>query len=155
RGVAARGLAHRGVDGVAGFGQGAGGHEAEAGRGAGDEDDVLGHRGFLRLGRRLRERGRKAALGRDQMMPPLGRRVGPLIQAPSGPARKATAPAMSSGWPRRSSGASLVRWSMTDCGLPSRNSLVAVGPGATELTVMFRPRSSLARMLVIASTAAL
>jgi len=39
-----------------------------------------------------------------QTMPPLARRTWPLIQPPSGPARKATALAMSSGRPRRSSG---------------------------------------------------
>ena len=88
-------------------------------------------------------------------IPPLARSVWPLIQAPSGPARKATAAAMSSGWPSRSSGAILARRSISSCGLPSRNSSVAVGPGATALTVMLRPRSSLARTLVIASTAAL
>jgi hypothetical protein len=43
----------------------------------------------------------------------------------------------------------------TSLGLPSRNSLVAVGPGAIALTVMLRPRSSLVSTLVIASTAAL
>jgi len=43
RRVTALGLAHRSVDGMAGLGQGAGGHEAEARRGAGDEDDLLGH----------------------------------------------------------------------------------------------------------------
>ena len=43
RRVAPVGLAHRGVDGVAGLGERAGGHEAEAPGGAGDEDDVLGH----------------------------------------------------------------------------------------------------------------
>jgi hypothetical protein len=46
-GVAARRLAHRGVDGVAGRRQRAGGHQAEAGRGAGDEDDGVGLVGFL------------------------------------------------------------------------------------------------------------
>src|SRR5689334_15941536 len=37
-------------------------------------------------------------------MPPLARSTWPLIQPPSGPTRKATAEAMSSGVPRRSSG---------------------------------------------------
>ena len=36
-----------------------------------------------------------------------------------------------------------------------RNAAVAVGPGATALTVMSRPRNSLARMRVSTSTAAL
>ena len=146
------GLAHRGVDGVAGLGQRAGGHEAEARGRAGDEDDVLGHERCSFDVSVIGFGGWEAA---DQMIPPLARSVWPLIQAPSGPARKATASAMSSGWPSRSSGASLARRSITSCGLPLRNSLVAVGPGAIALTVMFRPRSSLVRMLVIASTAAL
>ena len=75
-----------------------------------------------------------------QMIPPVARMVWPLIQAPSGPARKATAAAMSSGWPSRSSGASLAIRSMRSCGLPFRNRSVAVGPGATALTLMARPR---------------
>jgi hypothetical protein len=41
----------------------------------------------------------------DQIIPPLARSVWPSIQPASGPARKATALAMSSGWPSRSSGA--------------------------------------------------
>ena len=52
-------------------------------------------------------------------MPPLARRTWPLIQAPSGPARKATALAMSSGRPRRSSGDILASCSTTAGGLPS------------------------------------
>ena len=42
-GVAAAGVAHAGVDGVAGVGQSSGGEVADAGGGAGDEDD--GHQG--------------------------------------------------------------------------------------------------------------
>ncbi len=41
--VAAGDVAHRGVDGVAGLGEGFGGQAAEAAGGAGDEDDLLGH----------------------------------------------------------------------------------------------------------------
>jgi DNA-binding transcriptional LysR family regulator len=52
-------------------------------------------------------------------MPPLARRTWPLIQPPSGPARKATALAMSSGRPRRSSGDILASCSTTAGGLPS------------------------------------
>ncbi|WP_210744887.1 alpha/beta fold hydrolase [Nocardia flavorosea] len=37
-----------------------------------------------------------------------------------------------------------------NCSLPSKNIAVAVGPGATVLTVMSRPRSSLARISVTA-----
>jgi hypothetical protein len=43
RGVAAFGFAPRGVDGVTGFCERFGGHEAEAGGSAGDEDELLGH----------------------------------------------------------------------------------------------------------------
>src|SRR6185437_4862287 len=134
-------IAHRGINGVPGLGQGIGGQAAEAGRSTGDENDLAGHDCLLWVW--------------VQMIPPLARSTWPLIQAPSGPARKATALAMSWGWPRRSSGASLVRLSITACGLPSRNSAVAVGPGAMALTVMLRPRSSLARIWVMASTPAL
>ena len=42
-----------------------------------------------------------------QATPPLARSTWPLTQPPSGPARNATTPAMSSGWPSRSSGGSL------------------------------------------------
>src|SRR5690606_26717152 len=91
----------------------------------------------------------------DQTMPPLARSTWPLIQPPSGPARQATAAAMSSGVPRRSSGLALDRRSISSGDLPSRNSAVAVGPGATALTVIERPRSSFERIAVSASTAAL
>src|ERR1700732_3641668 len=150
--VPARGLAHRGVDGVARLGESLGGQTAEAAGRAGDEYD-LAHHGFPCGWAPIRKRGRSCVW--VQMIPPLARSVWPLIQAPSGPARKATVAAMSAGWPRRSNGASLAKRSTTSCGLPCRNRSVAVGPGATALTVMLRPRSSLARMLVIASTAAL
>src|SRR4051812_16218353 len=53
------------------------------------------------------------------------------------------------------SGASFASRSTTSWGLQLRNRSVAVGPGATALTVMFLPRSSLTRTPVIASTAAL
>ena len=43
RRVAALRLAHPGVDGVAGLGEGAGGQRAEAARSAGDDDDLLVH----------------------------------------------------------------------------------------------------------------
>ena len=41
--IAAPGLAHRGIDGVPGLGEGACGHEAEARGGASDENDLLEH----------------------------------------------------------------------------------------------------------------
>jgi hypothetical protein len=95
--IAALGLAHRGIDGVTGLGEGACGHEAEARGGASDENDLLEHgEGSFESDS---DRGCERFRGRlsDQMIPPLARRVWPLIQAPSGPARKATASAMSSG----------------------------------------------------------
>ena len=62
---------------------------------------------------------------------------------------------MSSGVPRRPSGGKAASCSCSSAGVLCRNAAVAVGPGATALTVMSRPRSSLARMRVSASTAAL
>src|ERR687892_2139031 len=67
--------------------------------------------------------------------------VWPLIQRP-GPARKDTTSAMSPGTPRRPSGFRLAMCSMVASSLPSRNSGVAVGPGATAFTVMSRPCNS-------------
>lgn len=42
------------------------------------------------------------------------------------------------------------RQSTRPCGLPSRNIGVAVGPTATALTVMSRPRSAFSRIKVVA-----
>src|SRR5260221_6931326 len=67
---------------------------------------------------------------RDQTIPPLARRTWPLIHEPSGPTRKATAAAMSSGVPSRSSGFILDMRSMSSGGFPVRKMSVAVGPGA-------------------------
>ncbi|SDQ44614.1 cholesterol oxidase [Quadrisphaera sp. DSM 44207] len=100
----------------------------------------------LRMGGVLR-RGAHAA-------PPLAWSTWPLTQRP-GPARKATTSATSSGVPRRSIGFIRAMRSTVASSLPSRNSGVAVGPGATALTVTSRPRISLARTSVIASTAPL
>ena len=47
-----------------------------------------------------------------QAKPPLARRTWPLTHAPSGPARKDTTFAISSGWPNRSSGDSLMNCSI-------------------------------------------
>jgi hypothetical protein len=60
---------------------------------------------------------------------------------------------MSSGLPSRSSGGIFDSLSIFSCDFPVRNRSVAVGPGATALTVMLRPHSSLAKMFVIVSTA--
>jgi hypothetical protein len=62
---------------------------------------------------------------------------------------------MSSDVPSRPSGAALVSVSISCWLLPSKKSGVAVGPGATALTVTSRPRISRARISVIASTAPL
>ena len=86
-------------------------------------------------------------------MPPLARNTWPLIHPPSAPTRKATADAMSSGVPRRSIGFILARRSISSGDLPFRNRSVAVGPGATALTVMPRPRISFDRIAVIVSIA--
>ena len=83
----------------------------------------------------------------------MAKRTWPLTQR-AGPARKATTSAMSDGSPRRSRGAACRSRSTTSWGLPSRKSGVAVGPGATALTVASRPRSSRARISVSPSTAA-
>src|SRR5207244_13616014 len=130
-------------------GGGLGVQGADADGSAGDSNDLLAHDG-ISIVSVLKFEG-----DAGQMIPPLARSTWPLIHAPSGPARNATALAMSSGWPSRSSGASFERCSMTSCGLPSRNRAVAVGPGATALTVMLRPRSSFDSTCVIASTLAL
>src|SRR5690606_4632190 len=144
RGVAAARLAHARVDRVAGVGQRAGRQGAEPGRGPCDDDDVA-HDLLLLL---------SASGPGAQAMPPLTYRTWPLTQR-AGPARKATVSATSSGVPRRSSGASRARVSIVCSSLPSRNRGVAVGPGATALTVTSLPRSSRASTRVSASTAAL
>ena len=79
----------------------------------------------------------------------------PLTHRPAGPTRNDTTPAMSSGRPSRPSGGSAASCSCSSAVVLCRNASVAVGPGATALTVTSRPRSSLARMRVSTSTAAL
>src|SRR5699024_9324083 len=81
---------------------------------------------------------------RDQAKPPLTRITCAFTQAPSGPARNDTAEAISSGWPMRSIGAWLAICAINSSDLPLRNRSVSTGPGAMALTVMSRPRSSLA-----------
>ncbi|HEU4444417.1 MAG TPA: hypothetical protein VFR94_07085, partial [Nitrososphaeraceae archaeon] len=66
-----------------------------------------------------------------------------MTQPPPGPARNDTRLAMSSGWPRRSSGGSLRSSSTCASALPVRNSSVATGPGATAFTMTLRPLNSL------------
>ena len=60
-----------------------------------------------------------------------------------------------SGWPKRSSGGILANAWICSSVLPCKNSCVATGPGAMALTVICRPRSSLANTWVSDSTAAL
>src|SRR5690606_34397902 len=95
--------------------------------------------------------GRKAA---HPAPPPLTQITCPFTLR-AGPARKATVSATSAGVPIRSIGFAAAIWSIASWVLPSKNSGVAVGPGATALTVMSRPRSSRARIRVRDSTAPL
>ena len=126
------------------------GGQPDAGRGG--HGDTQRHRRLIAEGRaRLGE----APGAASQARPPLARSTCPLIQPDCGPARKATTAAMSCGSPRRSSGGILANCRTCSSLLPSRNSSVATGPGATALTRMLRPRSSLANTAVKASTAAL
>ena len=69
------------------------------------------------------------------MIPPLARMTCPLIQPPSGPARKATTAATSRASPSRSSGGSFARWSTTAWGLPFKNSSVANTRSAVYVAV--------------------
>src|ERR1035437_5385843 len=89
----------------------------------------------------------------DQTMPPLARSPWPLIPPPAAPTRKATADAISSGVPSRSSGFILAMRSISSGDLPLRNRSVATGHGATALTVMLRPRNSFDRIAVMVSPA--
>src|SRR5262249_33780644 len=89
-----------------------------------------------------------------QATPPFAYRTWPLTHR-AGPARNATTSAMSDGRASRSSGGAAAARSMASCELLDRNRSAAVGPGATALTVMSRPRSSRARINVIVSTAPL
>ncbi len=68
---------------------------------------------------------------------------------------KDTTAAMSSGCPSLSRGGSLVQVSMNAFVLPRKKSSVATAPGATQLAVILVPLSSLARILMNVSTAAL
>ena len=87
-------------------------------------------------------------------MPPFARSTWPFIHAPSGPTKKATARAMSSGVANRSNGLILAKRSIMSCDLPFKNKSVAVGPGATVLTVISLPRNSLLRIALRVSIAA-
>src|SRR6195256_704614 len=93
-------------------------------------------------------------LKKGQTKPPLGRTTWLLIQPPSGPARNDTTFAMSSGMPSRSSGFIFFNSSISASLLPFKNRSVRTWPGATALTVMFLPRSSLASTWTNPSTPA-
>lgn len=81
--------------------------------------------------------------------------VCPLIHSAASVDKKPTNGDMSSVWPRRPCGhIDMDRWIHSSVP-PLKNMSVATGPGATQLTVMRVPLSSLARILVMASTAAL
>src|ERR1700704_5515747 len=131
-------LAHARVDGVAGVGERAGGERDKPARCPGDQDDVLHDR----------------SSGGHHAKPPLARSTCALTQPPSGPARNETIGTTSSGRPRRSSGASFLNCSICASVLPFRKRSVATGPGATALTVIWRPRSSLASTRTSPSTPA-
>src|SRR3984957_14448045 len=120
------------------------------GDGAGRHLEIC-ERHLLRFGCR----SGKALPAFDKPLPPLTRITWPLTQWPAGLARKATSVAESSGAPSRSSGGSFAIRSSSAASLPSRNIAVAVGPGATALTVMSLPRSSCASVSVSPSTAPL
>src|SRR5258707_13570780 len=65
-------------------------------------------------------------------MPPLARRVWPLIHAPSGPARNETAAAISAGGPRPPSGVILPAEGRGSAAFPTRRKAVDAGAGATR-----------------------
>src|SRR5258707_2897418 len=157
--VAARGAAHRRVNCMACLGQRVGGQPTKAAGSAGDDDNLFHDTyPFLRWavsGLRVEGSERAGSIGSVQTMPPLARSTWPLIHPPSGPTRKATSEAISAGVPSRSSGFILAKRSINSGDFPTRNRSVAVGPGATALTEMLRPRSSFDRIAVSISTAAL
>src|SRR5258705_12532784 len=130
-GVATLKVAHARVHDVAGGGEGARRQPADARGRARHENDCAHAR------------------------PPFGRIVWPLIQPPSGLTRKATVWETSSGVPSRSRGAAFAVRSTTSSDFPRKKRSVAMGPGATALTLICFPRSSRARIAVRVSTAAL
>jgi len=129
----------------------AGSHPAKAAGRAGDDDDVLYGLSLLRL---VLARQRmsflatsdEAAVGAEDLAvdPPAipageeGNGVGDVLRQAE-----------------RSTGGVLAKRSISSWDLPFRKRSVAVGPRATALTVMLRPRSSLARIAVNISTPAL
>src|SRR5258708_40360343 len=141
------------------LGQRVGGQPAKAAGSSGDDDNLF-HDAypFLRRavsGLRVEGSERAGSIGSVQTMPPLARSTWPLIHPPSGPTRKATAEAISAAVPSRSSGFILAKRSINSGDFPTRNRSAAVGPGATALTALLRPRSSFDRIAVSISTAAL
>ena len=102
--------------------------------------------------KRGREGSRPPAVLR-QATPPGAQHLA-LIQPPSGPARNATTPAMSSGWPSAPAAAAW-RSARSVRGFARHEEFRGHRPGATALTVTRRPRSSLAKTRVKPSTAAL
>src|SRR5258708_37861440 len=78
-------------------------------------------------------------------MPPLARRVWPLIHALSGPARNETAAAISAGGPMRSRGFIFAERAMRSLGLPPTNRAGAGGPRPPALAVVARRGVSLPR----------
>src|SRR5882672_8705920 len=152
--VSTFGFAHARVDCMTCQSQRARGQCAEAAGCACDDDDLL--HGSLPSCEFVMQNVRFVAVPRSpHTKPPLGRTTWLLIQPPSGPARNDTRFAISSGMPSRSSGFIFFNSSISASLLPFRNRSVRTWPGATALTVMFLPRSSLASTWTIPSTPAL
>lgn len=96
-----------------------------------------------------------AGRNRAQANPPLTPMICPVIQAASSEQRKATTRATSSGSPMRPMADMEASCPMVSSVLPKVKSSVRVGPGATALTVIFLGPTSLAKIRVNWSTAAL
>src|SRR6266852_4357084 len=83
--------------------------------------------------------------------PPLTDSTCPVTKSASGEAKKATALAISSGWPRRRNGTARVMASMIRAPLSPEvtclSKAVSVGPGQTTLTLILDRASSRARVL--------
>jgi hypothetical protein len=86
-------------------------------------------------------------------MPPSAASFWPLIQPLSGPARKATTRAMSSGWPSRFSAVCATSSSNVSPGFAARSNSVSVAPGETMFAVIPRPPNSIAATVVACSSA--
>jgi hypothetical protein len=82
-------------------------------------------------------------------MPPVTSRSSPVIQRASSEARKATASAMSAGWPIRPSAVAPAVAAWTSGSRRKGVMSVSVGPGATAFTVIPRAPRALASAWLI------